>query len=88
MTTLKTLWRQPPRSYKHRVRIDDFAPDGIPIRVKWEAFVPGASLFVPCVNTVECGRQLTEIGRAHDWTLDIRTAIEGGRWGVRVWRVL
>lgn len=85
---LSKQWLLPPRSYKYRVRIDDLAPDGVPIRVLWDKFVPGASIFVPCVNTLECVRQLHEIGTTYDWTLDYRTVIEGGRWGVRVWRVL
>lgn len=85
---LKKLWQQPPRSYRHRLKVDDLAPDGVPIRVAWDRFVPGASIFVPCVNTVECGQQLNEIAQQHDWVLDMRTRIEGGRWGVRVWRVI
>jgi hypothetical protein len=86
--TLKQLWRQVPRSYKHRLKIDDLAPDGVPIRVAWGSFVPGASIFVPCVDVVECGRQMNEIATAHDWSLDMRVVIEGGRWGVRIWRIL
>lgn len=85
---LSKLWRLPPRCFKHRLRIEDLAPDGVPIRVAWGKFVPGSALFIPCVNTLECVRQVNEIGTAYDWTLDIRTAIVGGRWGVRVWRVL
>jgi hypothetical protein len=86
--TLKTLWQQPPRSHKHRINNNSLAPDGVPIRVAWDKFVPGASIFIPCVDTVECGRQMFEIGTHNDWTLDMRPVIEGGRWGVRVWRVL
>lgn len=85
---LSKLWRLPPLSFKHRIKMGDLAPDGVPIRVAWDKFVPGSSIFVPCVNTLECVRQIYEIGTFYDWTLDIRTAIEGGRWGVRVWRVL
>ena len=85
---LSRQWLQPPRSYKHRLRVDDLAPDGVPVRVAWAKFVPGASVFVPCVDTLECVRQLNEVAQHHDWTLDYRIIIEGGRWGVRVWRVL
>jgi hypothetical protein len=88
MTTLKKLWQQPPQSYKRRLAVKDLAPDGVPISVLWDKFVPGTSVFVPCVNTVECGRQLNEIAKAHDWTIDMRTRIENKHWGIRVWRVL
>ena len=85
---LKKIWQQPPQCYKHRLRIDDLAPDGVPFRVLWGMFVPGTSMFIPCINTVECGQQLHEIATTHDWTIDTRVVIEKGRWGVRVWRVL
>jgi hypothetical protein len=85
---LKKLWRQPPRSFKHRLKVGVLAPDGVPISVNWEKMTPGASLFIPCVNTLECVRQVYELGVDNDWTLDIRTVVNGGRWGVRIWRVL
>jgi hypothetical protein len=85
---LSKLWRQPPRSSRNRIRRDDLAPDGITIRVAWDKFVPGASVFVPCVNTVECVRQFHEVSQFNDWVWDSRIGIEGGRWGVRFWRVL
>lgn len=85
---LSKLWRQTPRCSRNRVLIDDLAPDGVHIRVAWDKFVPGASVFVPCINTVECVRQFYEIAQHRDWTIDTRIGIEGGRWGVRFWRVL
>lgn len=85
---LSKLWQLPPRSSKNRIRRDDLAPDGVLIRVAWDKFVPGASVFVPCVNTLECVRQIYEVARFNDWTIDTRIGIEGGRWGVRFWRVL
>ena len=85
---LKKLWQLPSRSFKHRVRVDDIAPDGVLINVMWDKFVPGASVFVPCINTIECVRQLNEVATYYDWTLDVRIKTESGTWGVRVWRVL
>ena len=85
---LKKLWRQPPRSYKYRSKTEILAPDGVPIRVAWDKFVPGASVFVPCLDVLECLRQANELAKERDWSLDFRTVIEGGRWGVRIWRVL
>ena len=88
MTKLSKLWLLPPQSSKNRIRYDDLAPDGVLIRVRWDKFVPGASTFVPCINTLECVRQFNEIAQANDWVWDSRIGIEGGRWGVRFWRVL
>lgn len=58
------------------------------MRVDWDKFVPGASVFVPCVDTVECARQVKFVADQFDWILDVRTVIEGGRWGVRFWRIV
>jgi hypothetical protein len=85
---LNRLWLQQPRFSKNRVRFHDLAPDGVCIRVDWDKFVPGASLFVPCINSVECVRQVHEIASRHDWVWECRIHIEGGRWGVRFWRIL
>lgn len=85
---LSKLWLQPPRQFKNRIRVGDIAPDGVKVEVDWDKFEPGTSIFIPCVNTVECVRQVFELSRIKDWSLDIRFVIEGGRWGVRFWRIL
>lgn len=85
---LSKQWLLPPRSTRNRIRSDDLAPDGVCIRVAWDKFVPGASVFVPCINTLECVRQFHEVAQFNDWVWDSRIGIEGGRWGVRFWRVL
>ena len=85
---LNKIWQAQPRSFKNRLRVGDFAPDGVVISIGWDRFVPGTSVFVPCVNTLECTRQFYEFTDRHDWVLDTRIGIEGGRWGVRFWRVL
>lgn len=64
------------------------APDGVPIRVAWHRMVRGASVFIPCVNVVACGQELNEIATMKKWQIEMRVKIEGGRWGVRVWRIL
>jgi hypothetical protein len=87
MTLLNKLWLLPPRSLKHRLRSTVLAPDQTPICVDWGKFEPGASIFVPCVNTVECGCQLNEVANNNKWKIDMRARIEDGLWGVRAWRV-
>lgn len=85
---LSKQWLLPPQCHRNRVQFDDLAPDGVRIRVAWDKFVPGASVFIPCINAVECVRQFNEIAKSGDWVWDTRVGTEGGRWGVRFWRVL
>jgi len=85
---LKKLWLQPPRSFKYRLKVDDLAPDGVPIQIAWGKLIPGSSVFVPCIDTVECGRQIHAVAMHYDWSLDMRVVIDGGRWGIRFWRVM
>lgn len=85
---LSKIWLQPPQCSKNRIRFDDLAPDGVCIRVDWRRFLPGASVFVPCINTVECVRQFYEIAQKNDWAWEVRVKAEGGRWGARFWRIL
>ena len=82
------LWRQPPRSWKNRLKIGDLAPDGVKIVVPWDKITAGGSFFVPCVNTVELVRQVFDITDKRNWSVVFRPRIEGGKWGVRFWRVL
>ena len=34
-----------------RLMTTDLSPDGVRIVINWNKFVPGASVFIPCVNT-------------------------------------
>jgi hypothetical protein len=85
---LSKFWRQPPRCSRNRVRLDDLAPDGVRIVVRWDKFPVGASVFIPCVNTLELVRQVHQITTMREWVVHYRPGIEGGRWGVRIWRRL
>jgi len=66
----------------------DLDPDGIQIVVDWDKFLPGASVFVPCINTTAATSQLGKIAAEKDWEIDTRVRIENGNRGVRVWRIL
>lgn len=85
---LNKLWLQPPRSSKNRLRNDDLAPDGVLIKADWDTFPIGGSAFVPCVNTLECVRQLNDIFTRRGWMVEYRARPESGIWGVRFWRLL
>jgi len=73
------------RSPTHRLELN---PDGLPIRVVWAQFVVGASIFIPAVNITKLMRQMRVIAKDHEMTLQAAERIEGGKLGVRFWRVL
>jgi hypothetical protein len=85
---LKSSWLQTPRFSLNRLRLDDLAPDGVRIVIPWDRFGVGASVFIPCVNTLELVRQVHEVTSAKGWTMHYRPGIEVGKWGVRIWRQL
>ena len=70
------------------LRLDDINPDGIRIVLKWDAFVVGASFFVPCINTELAIKQLTTITDNKLQQVTTKIRVENGRLGVRIWRTL
>jgi hypothetical protein len=65
----------------------DLNPDGVKVIVKWDKMVAGASVFVPCINTEKATNQLIKVTELKDWHTTIVTCIEGGRLGVRMYRL-
>lgn len=74
--------------YQKTQRLDDFNPDGIKIVVDWEPMVIGASVFIPCVNTLRATSQATKIAELKSWRFATRERIEAGMFGVRIWRIV
>lgn len=70
-----------------RVRLTDISPDGVRIVVNWEQFVPGSSVFIPCINTKKAITHLIEASKVPKGKLTQRVCVEGGKYGVRVWRI-
>jgi hypothetical protein len=70
------------------LRVHDINPDGVRVALRWDAFVVGASIFVPCINTDLAVKQLTKItdNKAQQVTIKIR--VENGCLGVRIWRIV
>jgi len=85
---LSKFWRQRPRFSKNKVRVDELAPDGVRIIISWDSFTVGASVFIPCINTLELVRQVHKLTTPWKWVIHYRPGIEKGRWGVRIWRRL
>lgn len=74
--------------YQKIQKLDDFNPDGIKIVVAWEHMVVGASVFIPCVNTLRATSQANKIAELKLWRFVIRTRIENQTFGVRIWRTV
>lgn len=48
--------------------------------------VVGASVFIPCVNTLRAAYQIRKIAELKSWRMTTRVRIENGMFGVRTWR--
>lgn len=70
-----------------RVRLTDISPDGVRIVVNWEKFVRGASVFIPCVNTRKAVDHILDASELTKSDVTQRVCVEGGKYGVRVWRI-
>jgi hypothetical protein len=70
-----------------RVRLTDISPDGVRIVIDWEKFVPGSSVFIPAINTTKAVDHLTKAARITKKDVLSRVCTEGGKYGVRVWRL-
>lgn len=82
---MKQKWN--PAYRKPVPKADAIWPDGVPIEIDWEQFRPGASVFVPCIDTSTARRQIRKLTKQWGWTMEYKLRAENGYWGVRVWRV-
>ena len=70
------------------LRQNDLNPDGIRIRVNWEHMLISYSVFILCINTDKCVRQVEKIAKRKGWTIKNQIKVENSKLGVRFWRVL
>lgn len=70
-----------------RLMVTDISPDGVRIVIDWSKFIPGASVFVPCVNTAKAIEDIVKATGVTKQEMTKRVRIEDGKYGVRVWRV-
>ena len=67
-------------------KLDDIAPDGVRIIVRWDRMGVGASVFIPCINARKAREQVNVIFKSKGWKYLAKTTIEGEKLGVRIWR--
>lgn len=70
-----------------RLMVTDISPDGVRVVIDWSKFVPGASVFIPCVNTVKALEHFVEAGGVCRSDITHRIRIEDGKYGIRIWRL-
>ena len=63
-------------------------PDGLIIFLDLDNFEVGMSMFVPALNLVEAKRQVKMLLKDREWKVVFADRIEGGRLGIRFWRLL
>lgn len=63
-------------------------PDGVPMSIDWDKFGIGASVYIPCINTVKASKQVKYLTARLDMRVQITTRSENGKWGIRVWRTM
>jgi hypothetical protein len=68
------------------VLLNDLYPNGIPVRIDWDRWEVGMSVFVPCTGRVRAGKQAREIAGRLGYKIVVYPAVEGGHLGVRIWR--
>lgn len=68
------------------LKLDDIAPDGVRIIVRWDHMGVGASVFIPCINARKAREQVNVIFKRKGWKYTAKTTIESDKLGVRIWR--
>jgi hypothetical protein len=58
------------------------------IAVDWDAFEVNTSIFIPAINTTLLIKKMYQISKEKNMKLKSRVLIEGGKWGVRFWRMM
>lgn len=70
-----------------RLKQTDISPDGVRIVIDWDKFVVGTSVFIPCLNTKKAIADIVDASGIPKKDLLKRISIEGGKYGVRVWKL-
>lgn len=61
--------------------------EGVEYEVEWGAFRKGTSLFFPCLDPVRARAQLMVVINRLRLKVLIKTTIEDGIRGLRIWRI-
>ena len=62
--------------------------EGVEVRVEWHLLKPGASFFVPAIQTTQLAREVRKAAAEKGIKLTHKACISHGMYGVRFWRAL
>ena len=61
--------------------------EGVPVYIEWHLLAPGASFFIPAIQTTQLARAVRKRAAERGITLTHRVCIDNGMYGVRFWRI-
>lgn len=61
--------------------------EGVPVFIDWRLMKPGASFFIPAIQTTQLARSVRKEATARGMKLTHRIVFENGYLGVRFWRL-
>ena len=61
--------------------------EGVPVHIEWHLLSPGASFFIPAIQTTQLARAVRRAALARGVRLIHKPCVEQGMYGVRFWRV-
>ena len=61
--------------------------NGVNFNIQWAKFKVGWSFFVPCVDTANAKDSVKRVTKRLGYQVQVRTVIEDGIRGLRVWRI-
>jgi hypothetical protein len=70
------------------MHLGQVCPDGVVINVNWDNLHVGMSIFIPAVNLSRLSKQMQSIAKVKGITLKGFDRIEGGKLGMRFWRIV
>ncbi len=76
------MWSQPPKP------LPEVNPDGVVIKIPYHKWEVGMSVFVPALNLKKLKSQLRQVARRKNWRLEFKGRVEGGKLGLRIWRIV
>ena len=67
---------------------NDINPDGIRVIIRWEKFIVGSSVFIPCVNTELARKQIQNIVKNLNITINTHIIVCDSKLGIGIWRTV
>ena len=60
--------------------------EGVPVHIEWHLLKPGASFFIPAIQTSQLARAVRKAATAKGIKLTHKVCVDNGMYGVRFWR--